>query len=68
MTNEQAPATHRKLSGEQLNETLINSGDHEAERYSQACALTGIGYALLDVADAIREQTTAIERLVSDAD
>jgi hypothetical protein len=49
--------TNRKTAQEFLASADETVGNVQADVYTEASALIGIGYALLDVADAIRDQT-----------
>lgn len=46
---------HRKPADEQLRDAERHSGEAKTETYSTACALTGIGYALLALHDLFEE-------------
>ena len=48
-------ATNRENAIDSLDGANDNAGDAKREHYAATSALMGIGYSLLDVADAIRE-------------
>ena len=55
--------THREIAIKTLGNADDHAGEAQADDYPATVALTGIGYAMLEVADAIRDQTTEISRM-----
>lgn len=56
-------ATNRQSALDSLAHANDRGGEAQPGDYPAVMALVGIGHALLDVADAIREQTDLIRRI-----
>jgi hypothetical protein len=54
-------ATNRQAARGWLQDAENRRGDTRTEDYAHAAALTGIGYALLEVADSFRDITAPVE-------
>jgi hypothetical protein len=51
---------HRKTALDNLDDAETQAGNAKTNDYAVTVAAIGIGYALLDIADAVREQTKAL--------
>jgi len=54
--------THREIAIKTLGNADDHAGEAQADDYPATVALTGIGYALLEIADAVRDLTAEAAR------